>query len=163
MQPIFWIEKSQLSLVARKYSSSCLCATTSQCCQFHSVTVIDDDYDVELPTPYEIDFPCGVHSRDPTATEFMPKILLDAIADVREKRRVYSSFVSNCILGRILGKVLGILNSPAALRTSRATDPQATMEIEKELAEWSKIMSYVVNDNGRIEVEATGNENGERK
>lgn len=127
----------------------------------YSVTVIDDDYDVELPTPYEIDFPCGVHARDPTATEFMPKILLDAIADVREKRHVYNSFVSNCILGRILGKVLAILNSPAALRTSRATDPQATMEIEKELSAWSKIMSFVVSENGRIEVEATGNENGE--
>ncbi|CDH54389.1 hypothetical protein RO3G_04562 [Lichtheimia corymbifera JMRC:FSU:9682] len=125
------------------------------------VTVIDDDYDVELPTPYEIDFPCGVHVRDPTATEFMPKILLDAIADVREKRHVYNSFVSNCILGRILGKVLAILNSPAALRTSRATDPQATMEIEKELSAWSKIMSFVVSENGRIEVQAIGNENGE--
>ncbi|KAI9320459.1 fungal-specific transcription factor domain-containing protein [Dichotomocladium elegans] len=97
------------------------------------VTVNDDDFDVEIPTPYELEFPHCLYARDPEASGFMPQILLDAEEDVAEKRETYKSFVANCHLAKILGRVLHTLNSPKGQQIY----PAIIAEIDISLAEWA--------------------------
>ena len=68
-------------------------------------TVKDEDFDVELPLPYE-----PQPEDDPVIDAYLkgqfPKILQDADTEIREKRPIYSEFLEIIPLARMIGYVL---------------------------------------------------------
>lgn len=74
--------------------------------------IMDMDFDIECPTPYEIDSRHRISSRDPSFRAFMPEIILEAERDIEEKKPVYNCFVNMVDLSQILSNVLIGLHSP---------------------------------------------------
>ncbi|KAI7858755.1 fungal-specific transcription factor domain-containing protein [Circinella umbellata] len=68
-------------------------------------TVKDEDFDVELPLPYEAQ-PEDDPVIDTCLKAHFPKILQDTDAEIREKRPIYSGFLDIIPLARMIGYVL---------------------------------------------------------
>lgn len=77
----------------------------------HRLTILDGDFDVEMPSPYEIGSSYDRDTRDVDDDEPVPKILLEAERDLQEKRPIYGIFSYYIPCSRMFGRVLGELYS----------------------------------------------------
>ncbi|KAJ8654272.1 hypothetical protein O0I10_010094 [Lichtheimia ornata] len=75
------------------------------------LTILDGDFDVEMPSPYEIGSSYDRDTRDVDDDEPVPKILLEAERDLQEKRPIYGIFSYYIPCSRMFGRVLGELYS----------------------------------------------------
>ena len=76
------------------------------------VAILDEEFDVELPSVHEITSLYHSESRDTEVRHMKPALLLDAEAALNEKRPVYAAFLHMISLARTLGQVLVSLYSP---------------------------------------------------
>ncbi|KAI9494489.1 fungal-specific transcription factor domain-containing protein [Zychaea mexicana] len=76
------------------------------------VAILDEEFDVELPSVYEITSIYHSELRDAQLRHMKPALLLDAETALKEKRPVYAAFLHMISLARTLGQVLVSLYSP---------------------------------------------------
>ncbi|OAD71479.1 Zn(2)-C6 fungal-specific transcription factor [Phycomyces blakesleeanus NRRL 1555(-)] len=83
------------------------------------ITILDHEFDVELPTPYEIE----TTHRTPTCStqhmDYKPTLICEAEKAIKEKRPIYDPFLYSVTLSQILGQILVGLYSPKAKHTGR--------------------------------------------
>lgn len=80
------------------------------------VTIIDQEFDVELPSVHEVE---SCHPKDFSERPFVPDLILQADADLKKKTPIYAQFRYCVGLGQIYGQVLSGLHSPRTMRAGR--------------------------------------------
>ncbi|KAI9272983.1 fungal-specific transcription factor domain-containing protein [Phascolomyces articulosus] len=82
-------------------------------------TLKDEEFDVPLPLPYEVD-PTDPHSVEACANgQPIPKLLQDVERDIREKRPIYSGNFESLRLGQMIGYVLSSFYNPKMTASPR--------------------------------------------
>ncbi|KAI9268930.1 fungal-specific transcription factor domain-containing protein [Phascolomyces articulosus] len=76
------------------------------------VAILDEEFDVELPSVYEITSIYHSESRQAEVRHMKPALLMDAETALDEKRPVHAAFLHMISLARTLGQVLVSLYSP---------------------------------------------------
>lgn len=99
---------------------------------------MEDDYDVELPSPYETSCSYGPHTRVVDENELIPSLLLEAYEDVRERRPIYSLFICYMPLSRILGQILGYFYSAKVQPSERNDKIDVAKRLSHEMDEWGR-------------------------
>ncbi|CDH59039.1 hypothetical protein RO3G_15986 [Lichtheimia corymbifera JMRC:FSU:9682] len=102
------------------------------------LTILEDDYDVELPSPYETPCSYGSHTRDVDENEPIPSLLLEAYEDLRERRPIYSLFICYMPLSRILGQILGYFYSAKVQPSERNDKIDVAKRLSHEMDEWAR-------------------------
>lgn len=93
------------------------------------ISIIDNDFEVELPTPYELNY-------EPTLMEPMMPILILETEEARQNNKtVYSSFVQLVTLSQIAGQVLVGLHSPRA-KQARDNKIELVNILDRNLTHW---------------------------
>ncbi|GAN07925.1 nitrogen assimilation transcription factor nit-4 [Mucor ambiguus] len=75
------------------------------------ISIIDNEFDAELPSPYELNYTSSAQTEE---TESTPILILEAEEALRENKPVYSAFVYLVTLSQITGQVLVGLHSTRA-------------------------------------------------
>ncbi|KAI7879302.1 hypothetical protein K492DRAFT_208357 [Lichtheimia hyalospora FSU 10163] len=102
------------------------------------LTILEDDYDVELPSPYETPCSYGSHTRDVDENEPIPSLLLEAYEDLREQRPTYSLFICYMPLSRTLGQILGYFYSAKVQPSERNDKIDVAKRLSNEMDEWAR-------------------------
>ncbi|KAI8143193.1 fungal-specific transcription factor domain-containing protein [Fennellomyces sp. T-0311] len=76
------------------------------------VAILDEEFDVELPSVYEIKSAYHSETREAQLRNMKPALVLEAETSLREQRPVYAAFLHMISLARTLGQVLVSLYSP---------------------------------------------------
>lgn len=92
---------------------------------------MDGDFDVEIPSPYEIGSSYDRNTRDVDEDEPVPELLLEAERDLQEKRPIYGVFSYYIPCSRMFGRVLGELYSASV----------PSIEVAKKLSDEVDILS----------------------
>lgn len=95
------------------------------------LTIVDGDFDVEIPSPYEIGSSYDGNTRDVDEDEPVPELLLQAERDLQEKRPIYGVFSYYIPCSRMFGRVLGELYSTSV----------PSIEVAKKLSDEVDILS----------------------
>ncbi|KAG0164247.1 hypothetical protein DFQ30_010236 [Apophysomyces sp. BC1015] len=101
------------------------------------VTIVDHEFDVELPSPFEVSSTHRSTSQDCDSStgQFTPSLILEAEAAIREKRPIYTCFINLVTLSQILGQVLLGLHSPKTKYTGRRNVGLVNF-LDKNLRNW---------------------------
>lgn len=97
------------------------------------ISIIDNEFDAELPTPYELNYTSS--SAQAEKSEFTPILILEAEEALRENKPVYSSFVYLVTLSQIAGQVLVGLHSTRA-KQNRHNSLDLVNILERNLNIW---------------------------
>ncbi|KAI8089619.1 fungal-specific transcription factor domain-containing protein [Halteromyces radiatus] len=96
------------------------------------VTIIDQDFDVELPSFYEVE---SCHPKDLSERPFVPEIIMQTARDIRKKTPLYDHFNHAVRLGQIYGQVLSGLHSPRSIRFGRRSQALVHL-LDQRLKNW---------------------------
>jgi hypothetical protein len=97
------------------------------------LSINDSEFEVELPTPYELDYTPNIST---SSHEFTPVLILEAEEASRQKLPVYSSFLYLVTLSQILGQVLVGLHSSRARQQSRDNSLDLVNILDRNLTNW---------------------------
>ncbi|KAG2229124.1 hypothetical protein INT48_005483 [Thamnidium elegans] len=102
------------------------------------ISIFDHEFDVELPTPYEI------HTPFTSVRENTPLLILEAESSLQQKKPVYSCFLYMVTLAQILGQVLVGFHS-----TRGKQNPYANLELlhvlDRNLTNWKLSLPVELN------------------
>lgn len=93
------------------------------------ISIIDNDFEVEIPTPYELSYESNLKE------QMTPILILEAEEARQQKKPIYSSFVYLVTLSQIAGQVLVGLHSPRAKQT-RENNIELVNILDRNLALW---------------------------
>ncbi|KAK4510412.1 uncharacterized protein ATC70_004842 [Mucor velutinosus] len=96
------------------------------------ISIIDNEFDAELPTPYELNYTSSAQTEK---AEFTPILILEAEEALRENKPVYSSFVYLVTLSQITGQVLVGLHSTRA-KQNRHNSLDLVNILDRNLSMW---------------------------
>ncbi|KAI8643426.1 fungal-specific transcription factor domain-containing protein [Parasitella parasitica] len=96
------------------------------------ISIIDNEFDVELPSPYELNYTSSIHSEK---TSFTPILILEAEEALEGNKPVYSSFVYLVTLSQITGQVLVGLHSTRA-KQNRHNSLELVNILDRNLNNW---------------------------
>ncbi|KAI9006295.1 fungal-specific transcription factor domain-containing protein [Phycomyces nitens] len=83
------------------------------------VSILDHEFDVELPSPYEINTTHRTHVSHINSMEYKPTLISEAEKAIKERKMVYEPFLHAVTLSQILGQILVGLYSPKAKHAGR--------------------------------------------
>lgn len=96
------------------------------------ISIIDSEFDAELPSPYELNYTSSVQSEK---TDFTPVLILETEDAVQQNKPVYSSFVYLVALSQIAGQVLVGLHSTRA-KQNRHNSLDLVNILDRNLSNW---------------------------
>ncbi|KAI7883058.1 hypothetical protein K492DRAFT_205750 [Lichtheimia hyalospora FSU 10163] len=99
------------------------------------VTIVDEDFNVEPPSPYELESTHESYLRDPEFQSCTPALMVEAQAAIQERRPVYDFFLECITLSKILGHILLSMYSPKTEYSARRND-FLILTIANQLAQW---------------------------
>lgn len=98
------------------------------------VSILDNEFDVQLPTPYELPIPA---EKKRSHNELTPILILEAEAALEEKKPVYIAFIHLVSLSQIGGQVLVGFHST---RAKHLRDQQDSLQLlcilDRNLTNW---------------------------
>jgi hypothetical protein len=95
------------------------------------ISIIDNDFEVELPTPYELNYESSI------SEQLTPILILEANESRQHNKPIYSSFLYLVTLSQIAGQVLVGLHSPRAKQT-RENNIELVEILDRNLANWKQ-------------------------
>ncbi|CEP14865.1 hypothetical protein [Parasitella parasitica] len=97
------------------------------------ISIIDNEFDVELPSPYELNYTSSVNKAE--NPDFTPILILEAEEALQGNKPVYSSFVYLVTLSQIAGQVLVGLHSTRA-KQNRLNSLELVNILDRNLSNW---------------------------
>ncbi|KAI7902086.1 fungal-specific transcription factor domain-containing protein [Cokeromyces recurvatus] len=100
------------------------------------ISIIDDEFDVELPSPYELNYTSNLNKD----TDFIPILVLEAEEALRQNIPVYSAFVHLLTITHILGETLVGLHSTRVKKQDQDKKLELVNTLEHKLANWKSTL-----------------------
>lgn len=97
------------------------------------ISIIDNEFDAELPSPYELNYTSSVVRSEKSDSK--PVLILEAEDALRRNKPVYSSFVHLITLSQIAGQVLVGLHSTRA-KQNRHNSLDLVDILDRNLSNW---------------------------
>lgn len=105
---------------------------TLQMFSLKSIAILDEDFDVQLPSPFEL--PSSFQTQTPDGSR--PDMIIEAETAIINKTPVYEMFLQGIGLSRLLGHVLVALYSPKVFNSSARRDGYVIDALHAKLIEW---------------------------